>query len=346
MSARDRTPPADPPPDLPSDLPPPRRWEEIETGALRRLPFEERDSKVGLEHLGRPAAGLGGWGAWLDSLPRLLAADGLRLLVRRLHRTRREGGTILWMLGGHVAKTGLGPHLDDLMARGFVGALAMNGSAAIHDAELALFGATSEDVARNLEDGRFGMVRETGDFFFAAYERAGQEGCGMGEGIARELERRAAPHRGLSLVHAAWRHGLPCTVHVAMGCDILHQQPGADGAVIGELTMRDFRILAQVTRGLAPEGVVINLGSAVVMPEVFLKAYTMARNLGCRPRRLTTANLDMLQHYRPRQNVLGRPTAWGGEAIPLTGHHEIMVPLLHALLATGAGAPGEDDGGA
>ncbi len=333
MSARDR------------GLPPPRCWPEIETDAVRLLPFRERDNKVGLEDLGRPDGAAGGWSAWLDSLPRLLAADGLRLLVRRLREARRDDRLVLWMLGGHVAKTGLGPYLDDLMARGFVGAVAMNGSASIHDVELALFGRTSEDVGRNLEDGRFGMVRETGEFFFAAYERARAEGCGMGEGLARHLERVDAPHRDRSILHAAWRRDLPCTVHVALGCDILHQQPGADGAAIGELSLRDFRILAELTRRLAPEGVVVNLGSAVVMPEVFLKAYTMARNLGCRPRRLTTANLDMIQHYRPRQNVLFRPTAWGGEAIPLTGHHEIMVPLLHALLTDGEPAAGATGGG-
>jgi hypothetical protein len=247
------------------------------------------------------------------------------------------------MLGGHVVKTGLTPYLNDLMERGFVTALALNGSASIHDVEIALFGKTSENVAQNLEDGRFGMVAETGDFFFTAYREAIQEGCGMGEGIARHLVRTEAPHLEASLVHTAWRLDIPCTVHVAIGCDILHQQPGADGAVIGELTMRDFRILAEVARSLEPEGVVVNLGSAVVMPEVFLKVFTMARNLGCRPKRLTAVNLDMIQHYRPRENVLSRPTAWGGESIPLTGHHEIMIPLLHALLVSGSGGPRSDD---
>lgn len=316
--------------------PPRRAWPEADLGAVRRLPFSARLNKVSREDFARPAAagdGGGAWARWLDGLPRLLAADKLRLLVARLREARRDGRTILWLLGGHVIKTGLAPVLLDLVDRGYASAIAMNGSAAIHDVEVALFGRTSEDVGRNLEDGSFGMVAETGDFFFTAYREALAAGCGMGEGVARALAAAAPPHLEASLVHGAWRRGRPVTVHVAVGTDIIHQQPGADGAAIGELTMRDFRILAEVTRGLAPVGVVVNLGSAVVMPEVFLKAYTVARNLGCRPRQLTTANLDMLQHYRPRENVLQRPTAWGGDAVPLTGHHELMLPLLQAILA-------------
>jgi hypothetical protein len=314
-----------------ADLKALRNWTQIETAAIERIAFRQRDNKVARNDFGK-TAGDTGWSDWLDGLPRVLAADHLRLLVKRLQTARQQGQTSIWMLGGHVVKTGLAPYLNDLMARGYISVLAMNGSTSIHDVEISLFGKTSENVAKNLEDGSFGMVAETGDFFFAAYQAALSLGCGMGEGIARALEQARAPHREVSLLHTAWRLDIPCTVHVALGCDILHQQPGADGAVIGELTMRDFRILAQATRSLAPEGIVVNLGSAVVMPEVFLKAYTMARNLGCRPRRLTTANLDMIQHYRPRENVLTRPTAFGGEAIPLTGHHEIMIPLLHALL--------------
>jgi hypothetical protein len=315
--------------------PPLRRWPEIDLEAIQRLPFRERDNKVSLDDFGQPLATTGNWHTWLDSLPRVLAADRLRLLVQRLTAVRAAGGTMIWMVGGHVIKTGLAPYLNDLIARGYITVLAMNGAAAIHDVEISLFGRTSEDVACNLEDGSFGMVEETGDFFASAYQGGVAVGCGLGEAVARQLDAVGAPHRQQSIVHEAWRHGVPCCVHVAIGCDILHQQPGANGAWIGELTLRDFRILAEQTRHLAPEGVVVNLGSAVIMPEVFLKAYTMARNLGCRPRRLTTANLDMIQHYRPHENILTRPTAWGGEALPLTGHHEIMIPLLHALLVAG-----------
>jgi hypothetical protein len=317
-----------------------RGWRVIDDSKIERLPFRERDNKVSSDDFGRPDAA-DGWGGWLASLPRILAANNLRLLVERLRDARRNGWTIIWMLGGHVIKTGLAPYLNDMMARGYITFLAMNGSTSIHDVEIALFGKTSEDVAKNLADGSFGMVAETGDFFKAAYAAARDSGCGMAEGIARQLEATQAANRDLSIIHTAWRLDIPCTVHVAVGCDILHQHPGVDGAAIGELTMRDFRIFAEATRGLEPEGIVLNLGSAVVMPEVFLKAYTMARNLGCRPRRLTTANLDMIQHYRPHENVLSRPTAWGGEAIPMTGHHEIMIPLLHAIL-TEADRGGQD----
>ncbi|MFH1844163.1 MAG: hypothetical protein ABIF77_13230 [bacterium] len=323
--------------DSPGQDLPLRQWTEIDVDAITRIPFNERDNKVSMAEFGQtlPVDTPPDWLAWLDSLPRLLAADKLRRLVERLVTVKTAGGTIIWMLGGHVIKTGLAPYLNDLMARGFITTLAMNGSASIHDVEIALFGRTSENVARNLEDGSFGMVRETGDFFGEAYRRAAADGCGMGEGVARHLARTEAPFRERSILHTAWRLDIPCTVHVAVGCDILHQQPGISGDLIGQLSLRDFRILAERTRHLAPAGVVVNLGSAVVMPEVFLKAYTMARNLGCRPEHLTTANLDMIQHYRPRENVLSRPTAWGGEAIPLTGHHEIMIPLLHVLLCAG-----------
>jgi hypothetical protein len=320
--------------------PPLRNWPQFDTNTIRRLPFRKRDNKVTIDDFGRPQPGDENWLRWLEALPGVLAADQLRLLVERMKSVKAAGGTLLWMLGGHVIKTGLAPYLNDLMERGFITVLAMNGSASIHDVEIALFGRTSENVARNLEDGSFGMVAETGDFFFAAYETATAAGCGMGEGLARHLEQTQAPHREQSILHNAWRLDVPCTVHVAVGCDILHQQPGADGALIGELSLHDFRILAEQTRHLEPEAVVVNLGSAVVMPEVFLKAYTMARNRGCRPQRLTTANFDMIQHYRPRENVLSRPTAWGGEAIPITGHHELMIPLLYSLLTAPAeGAP-------
>jgi hypothetical protein len=315
-------------------MPARRDWRALDPQAIQRQPFRLRDNKVRLEDYGRSLTGPARsvWKGWLDSLPNVLAAADLRQLVGRLRECRDQRRAILWLLGGHVIKTGVAPYLIDLYGHGFASAVAMNGAAAIHDVEIALFGRTSEDVARNLADGSFGMAAETGDFFFTAYRAAVDAGCGMGEGIARHLEAVGAPHRQDSLLHAAWRGDIPCTVHVAIGTDIIHQQPGVDGAHIGTLTYRDFLIFAEAVTRLDPEGAVINVGSAVLMPEVFLKALTMARNLGHRPRRLTTANLDMMQHYRPRQNVLARPTSFGGEAIALTGHHEIMIPLLHALL--------------
>jgi hypothetical protein len=221
----------------------------------------------------------------------------------------------LFMLGGHVMKTGVSPYLVDLLRRGFVTHLASNGSFSIHDVEISLFGRTSEDVADTLERGIFGMVRETPEFMFAAFRDGAERDEGMGECLGRALLAGEAPHRAYSLLAQAYELTIPFTVHVSLGGDILHQHPGADGALLGELSMRDFRILAAAMQDLADGGVVVNLGSAVIMPEVFLKALTLARNVGPPVRNFTAANLDMLQHYRPAENVLRRPTQAGGTAL-------------------------------
>jgi hypothetical protein len=228
------------------------------------------------------------------------------------------------------------------MRRGFISHVASNGSLSIHDVETALFGRTSEDVADTLERGVFGMVRETPEFMFAALREGRRREEGMGECLGRALLEAAAPHAEHSLLAQAYAGGIASTVHVSLGGDILHQHPGADGATLGELSLRDFRILAAALGDLGEGGVVVNLGSAVVMPEVFLKALTVARNLLGPVRGFTAANLDMLQHYRPAENVLRRPLLGGGRALPITGHHEILVPLLHALLTTDD--PGTDSG--
>lgn len=232
-------------------------------------------------------------------------------------------------------KTGVTPYLVDLLRRGYVTHLASNGSYSIHDVETSLFGRTSEDVAETLEAGIFGMVRETPEFMFAAFRQGKERREGMGECLGRALLEAKPPHAGHSLLAQSYAASAPFTVHVSLGGDILHQHPGADGATLGELSLRDFRILAAAVGALGDGGVVVNLGSAVVMPEVFLKALTVARNVLGPVRDFTAANLDMLQHYRPAENVLRRPTLGGGRALPITGHHEILVPLLHALLVDG-----------
>jgi hypothetical protein len=247
-------------------------------------------------------------------------------------RERRR--PIVFMLGGHVMKCGVSPYLIDLVRHGYATHLASNGSLAIHDVEVSLFGRTSEDVADTLERGVFGMVRETPEFVFPALAAGARRGEGMGECLGRALLEARAPHADASLLAQAHAAGVAFTVHVSLGGDILHQHPGADGAVLGELSLRDFRILAQALAGLEG-GVVVNLGSAVVMPEVFLKALTVARNVAGPVRDFTTANLDMIQHYRPQENVLHRPTQTSGQGLALTGHHEILLPLLHALLLDG-----------
>ena len=261
-----------------------------------------------------------------------MARDFLAV-VQAIADAHRTGRAVVVMLGGHVVKTGLAPVLVDLMRRGIVTHLAMNGSAAIHDYEIARFGGTSEDVAAGLRDGTFGMAEETGRGMNEAFVRGAREGRGMGEVLAVELDERdrAEPlaHPELSVLLNAWRLGVPATVHAALGAEIIHQHPAADGAAIGEVSHRDFRRLAATLPDLNDGGVVLNLGSAVIMPEVFLKALTIARNLhDGSPTGFVTCDLDMQRHYRPRMNVVRRPTQDSGRGYEITGHHEIMVPLL------------------
>ncbi len=306
------------------------RHREVDLRGVRTVGIQERASKVQVAQFGRPEPPPGAR-AWLERFPDLLVAQQLKQLVADLRTARDARRPCVWMLGGHVMKCGVSPYLVDLMRHGFVTHFASNGSLTIHDVEVSLFGRTSEDVADTLERGVFGMVRETAAFMFAAFEAGRARTEGMGECLGRALIEAEAPHREVSLLGQAHVQGVPFTVHVSLGGDILHQHPGADGATLGELSLRDFRILAATLQGLS-KGVVVNLGSAVVMPEVFLKALTVARNLGASIEDFTTANLDMIQHYRPTENVLRRPTQSSGRAFAVTGHHEILVPLLHAFL--------------
>jgi hypothetical protein len=306
----------------------------LDFSLLKTIPIGERGGKVRVEDFARPRARGGGVGAWLDSLPRLLAADGLRAAVDAIGSARNAGKTIIWGMGGHVIKCGLAPVLVDLMRRGYATAFAMNGSASIHDFEIAIAGATSEDVEAVLPDGRFGTAEETGRQMNEAIAAGDRDGLGMGEALGRALDSLANPRFAeSSLVLAAWRASVPVTVHVAVGTDTPHTHPAADPAAIGSATHRDFRLFCRLVADLNEGGVYINAGSAVVMPEVFLKAVSVVRNLGCPHRNFTTINLDFLQHYRPRVNVVERPhAAAGGRGISLTGHHELMLPLIAAAL--------------
>jgi hypothetical protein len=249
--------------------------------------------------------------------------------VAAIASAKRNARGVVVMLGGHIVKTGLAPLLIDLMDRGVITHLAMNGSAAIHDYEIARFGATSEDVALGLVDGTFGMAEETGRGMNEAFIAGMKNEWGMGESLARALENSSLSNPELSVLLAAQRLGIPCTVHAALGAEIIHQHPAASGAAIGDTSHRDFRRLAASLPTLHEGGVVLNLGSAVIMPEVFLKALTIARNLHAgKPTGFTTCDLDMQRHYRPRVNVVQRPTQGSGKGYEITGHHEIMVPLL------------------
>ncbi len=269
------------------------------------------------------------FGAFLGSLPDILVARDFRRVVSAIVSAAQRGRAVLVMLGGHVVKTGLAPVLIDLMRRRVITHIAMNGSAAIHDYEMARFGATSEDVAAGLRDGTFGMAEETGRGLNEAFTRGMREQRGMAEAIAVALEgAESLQHPELSLLLNAERLGVGATVHAALGADIVHQHPAADGAAIGDTTHRDFRRLAASLSALHDGGVVLNVGSAVIMPEVFLKALTVARNLGDgKPTDFVTCDLDMNRHYRPRVNVVQRPVA-PGHGFEITGHHEIMIPLL------------------
>ncbi len=268
--------------------------------------------------------------AFVDSLPDLLAGKTLRQVMAAVAEAHRRKRATILLLGGHIIKTGLGPLLGELIARGVVGHIAMNGAAAIHDMELALFGGTSEEVEAGLADGSFGMADETGHTMNLAIDQAATEGKGMGEGLAEAIAKSPSVEveRG-SVLLQCYRHNVPVTVHPVLGAEIIHQHPTANGAAIGATGLRDFRRLAASVEDLHDGGVVLNLGSAVVMPEVFLKALAVARNLfEGRPTGFLAGNFDMIQHYRARRNVVERPTLGEGVGVSLTGHHEIMIPLL------------------
>lgn len=305
---------------------------------LSTYPLESRNSKVSTDLFGKPSSEAETVGGFVAKLPRILAADLFRQLVRDILEARKAGRPVLWGMGGHVVKCGLGPILVDLMREGFVTGIAMNGAGVIHDFEIALRGSTSEDVEQELETGRFGMARETGEYLNRAVNSGRERGLGVGEsvgafmaGVRKEIR---FDHLEASILHEAYTRSIPVTVHLAIGTDITHLHPEASGSSLGEASMTDFRLLCSLVRDLEG-GVYLNVGSAVVLPEVFLKAVSVARNLGAKLDVFTTANLDFIQHYRPGQNVLRRPTRNGGRAIALTGHHEIMVPLLAAALRGG-----------
>jgi hypothetical protein len=312
------------------------KYEEIDLGKVKTSPISLRESKVTVDMLGTPVKGGKAFRKWLDSLPDQLAVASLKRLVLAMRRARSsKGREILWMCGAHVIKCGLSPYLIELLKKDYLTALALNGAGIIHDLELAFFGKTSEDVRTQLERGEFGFSAETAGLLFEAVEKGADEGLGLGEAVGRFIAASDAPHRDISVTARAADAGVPVTVHVALGTDIVIQHPGFDGARWGELSTRDFRIFSARVRALGSSGgVVINAGSAVILPEVFLKALSVARNLGEPFSGITACNIDMISHYRPGENVLSRPSAFGGEAISITGHHELMIPLIYSALLT------------
>ena len=309
----------------------------INLAGISTYPLESRRSKVRADMFGQPMEGSENTLEMISKLPRILAGESLRRLINAIVQARTGGKPILWGLGGHVVKVGLGPVIVDLMQSGFVTGIAMNGSAAIHDFEVAFRGTTSEVVEEQLGDGRFGMARETAEYMNAATEEAAADGIGMGEALGRFIEQGGGKgivfeQRHASILAAAYAKNVPVTVHVAIGTDTIHAHPVASGSAYGEASHHDFRLFCTMTQELDSGGVYLNVGSAVILPEVFLKAVSIVRNLGHRLEEFTTANLDFIQHYRPTQNVLKRPTQHSGQSVAITGHHEIMVPLIAAAL--------------
>jgi len=312
---------------------------EADLSRVRTVPVGDRPNKVHAEMFAAPPPETSGertFAAFARSLPRVLQSEALVQVADAVAGAASAGRAVVWMLGGHVVKTGLSPLLIGMMKRGAITHLASNGSAGIHDYEMARWGGTSEDVEAGLADGSFGMAEETGRDMNRAFVRGMEQGWGMGEALARDLDGRSdLAYPELSLLLQSHRLGIPYTLHPALGAEIIHQHPDASGAAIGDVGHRDFRRLAGALPRLDEGGVVVNVGSAVVMPEVFLKALTVARNLhDGRPRGFVACDLDMMRHYRPRMNVVERPTRTGaGRGFHITGHHEIMVPLLAWLIA-------------
>lgn len=307
----------------------------LEFEGLATIPIADRGGKVQIEHMGAaPEAGVR-MSKWLDGLPKILAAESLRAVVAALVEAKRKKRAILWGMGGHVIKCGLAPVLTQLMDMRYVTGLVMNGAATIHDFEIGIAGATSEDVESVLPDGRFGSAEETGREMNVAIREGVARGIGMGEALGEAITRLARPEFAEACLQVqAYRRNVPVTVHVAVGTDTPHTHPAAEGAAIGAATHQDFKLFCSIVRELNDGGVYLNVGSAVLLPEVFLKAVSVVRNLGYPLGNFTTVNFDFLQHYRPKANVVDRPHAKsGGKGYSLTGHHEIMIPLLAAILA-------------
>ena len=305
----------------------------LELDKVKTYPLASRSSKVKLSDFAQPVSGEASLSDFLANLPDVLAVESLRQITNRMQRARELGKPIIWGIGGHVIKTGLAPLIIDLMKRGYVSAIAANGSVLVHDAEIAMNGSTSEDVDATLSEGVFGGAEETGRLLNEATQQGAKDQIGLGEAVGRSLVAMKPKHQDYSLLCAAYESKVPFTIHLTIGGDITHFHPTADGASLGATTHTDFRLIAELVRRMDGGGVYLNIGSAVVLPEVFLKCVTLVRNLGHPFSNITTANFDFIQSYRPLTNVVRRPTEKGaGEGFSITGHHELTIPLLAAML--------------
>lgn len=309
----------------------------LDFSRIRTYPLRERDNKVHLDQQARIWQPGGSFAQFLDSLPKILIGNDFRAVVSATVQAVRSQRPVIVSMGAHPIKCGLGPLLVDLMRQGVISAVAFNGAGAIHDFEMAMIGETSEDVQRGLEDGSFGMIDETGRQMNGAMANGVKQGIGAGRALGEAIVKAPFPHKELSILHQGVVSNVPVTVHIAIGTDIIHQHPSTEGAVLGEASYLDFQKFAAVVAQLEG-GILLNVGSAVVMPEVFLKALTIARNLGHTVDHFTTATFDMNRHYRPMENVVRRPTARGGHGYYIIGHHELLLPLWAAAVKEGLSA--------
>ncbi len=307
------------------------KFRRIDLSKIKTVKFDDRQTKTDLGRFGRPFDPDSPFSDFLKSLPAFLKADDLLSLSEKIARARANGKAVIWMMGAHPFKVGLAPIINDLIKEKFISHLAFNGACAIHDMEIAFFGRTSEEVSDSLADGRFGMVRETPELIFEAARSAFENNLGLGEGLGKFISEKSPEFADQSVFYTCYNNDVPVSVHVAIGTDTISQHPGFDGATFGKLSNDDFLLFCESISHLA-EGVIINVGSAVILPEVFLKALTAARNIYGTIENFTAANFDMIQHYRPNTNVVIRPVAGKGAGFSFTGHHELMLPLLAAAM--------------
>jgi hypothetical protein len=309
----------------------PKKFDPIDLSKVKTYPLSDRKSKVSSDDFAKTWKKGSSYKDFLNSLPNILAGNDIKSVINALARSAQAQKTIILAMGAHVIKVGLNPIIIDLMQRGIISGVAMNGAGIIHDLEIAMAGQTSEDVAASIDDGSFGMARETCEFLSRAIAESHQNASGLGQAVGRTIIDQKLPFVQQSILAAGCRLDIPVTVHVAIGTDIIHMHPRFDAAKTGEASHRDFRMFASMV-GSLEDGVYLNVGSAVILPEIFLKAVTLARNLGYRLDNVTTVNMDFIRHYRPLTNVIQRPTARGGIGINLVGHHEILFPLIAAGL--------------
>lgn len=308
----------------------PSKYPSVDLTDLQTMSIQDRKSKVDVKDFATPYKAGSSMGEWIGALPDILGGQMIKLVIDRICRAREKGKPVVAAMGAHVIKCGLSPIIIDLFKRKIITALALNGAGAIHDSEVARFGRTSEDVVDGMRTGMFGMAVETADFINKGARTAAQQNMGYGESLGKALWDQGAEYADVSILANGYKYDVPVTLHVCIGCDIVHMHPSADGAMIGEASMRDFRIITEAMKDLGDGGVLLNIGSAVVLPEVILKGITTLINLGHSMAGMTGVNLDFVQHYRSNQQVVARVREIGGDGISLTGHHEIMIPLIAA----------------